>query len=120
MFRKDGTFVKEQFISKRTFLNGAASGLALSADPQQRFIYMIDGANHHVWILVRESLQIVARFGQQGLFGGSLNVPHAITVDSKGNIYVGENFDGRRVQRFLYKGLDAPVAGTNPPTTIVR
>ena len=34
-------------------------------------------------------VQIVARFGQQGLWGGSLNVPHAIAVDSRGNIYVG-------------------------------
>ena len=65
---------------------------------------MIDGANHHVWILNRETLQVLARFGQQGLFGGSLNVPHAITVDSRGNIYVGENFDARRFQRFLLQG----------------
>ena len=80
----------------------------------------IDGANHHVWILNRETLQVIARFGQQGLFGGSLNVPHAIAVDSRGNIYVGENFDARRFQRFLYKGLGTPVPGANPPTTVVR
>jgi hypothetical protein len=30
---------------------------------------------------------------RQGIFGGSLNVPYASAVDSKG--YVGENFDGR-------------------------
>ena len=36
--------------------------------PDQRFLYMIDGANHHVWVLDRETLQLVARFGQQGLF----------------------------------------------------
>ena len=41
-------------------------------------------------------LHIVDHIGQQGIFGGSLNVPHALAVDSKGNIYVGENFDGRR------------------------
>ncbi len=120
VFRKDGTYVKETFVSKRTLLQGAASGFALSTDPQQRLLYMIDGANHHVWILKRQSLQVVARFGQQGLLGGSLNVPHAIAVDSRGNIYVGENFDARRFQRFLYKGLGTPVAGANPPTTIVR
>ena len=120
MFRKDGTFVKETFISKRTLLQGAASGFALSSDPQQRFLYMIDGANHHVWILDRQSLTVIARFGQQGLFGGSLNVPHAITVDGRGNIYVGENFDARRFQRFLYKGLGTPKAGTIPPTTVIR
>ena len=120
VFRKDGTFVKEGFVAQRTLLVGAASGFALSRDPQQRFLFMIDGANHHVWILNRETLQVIARFGQQGLFGGSLNVPHAIAVDSRGNLYVGENFDARRFQRFLYKGLGTPVPGANPPTTIVR
>ncbi len=120
VFRKDGTFVREAFISRRTLLAGAASGFALSADPEQRFLYMIDGANHHVWILNRSTLQVIARFGQQGIFGGSLNVPHAIAVDSKGNIYVGENFDARRFQRFLFKGLGTPKPGTIPPTTIVQ
>jgi hypothetical protein len=120
VFRKDGTYVKEAFVAKRTLLAGAASGFVLSPDPQQRFLYMIDGANHRVWILNRETLQPIARFGQQGIFGGSLNTPHAIAVDSRGNIYVGENFDARRFQRFLYKGLGRPVAGANPPTTIVR
>ena len=120
VFRKDGSYVKEAFVSKRTLLAGAASGFVLSPDPQQRFIYMIDGANHHVWILNRATLEVMARFGQQGLFGGSLNVPHAIAVDSRGNLYVGENFDARRFQRFLYKGLGTPVPGANPPTTVVR
>jgi DNA-binding beta-propeller fold protein YncE len=120
VFRKEGTYVNEVFVAKRTLLLGAASGFALSADPQQRFLYMIDGANHHVWILERQSLKIVARFGQQGLWGGFLNVPHAITVDGRGNIYVGENFDARRFQRFLYKGLGMPKAGTIPVTTVLR
>jgi len=120
VFRRDGTYVNEVFVAKRTLLLGAASGFALSTDPLQRFLYMIDGANHHVWILERTTLKVIARFGQQGLWGGFLNVPHAITVDSRGNIYVGENFDARRFQRFLYKGLGTPKAGTIPPTTIVR
>jgi DNA-binding beta-propeller fold protein YncE len=120
VFRKDGTYVKEVFVSKRTLLQGAASGFALSTDPQQRWLYMIDGANHHVWILDRQSLRIVARFGQQGLWGGALNVPHAIAVDGRGNVYVGENFDARRFQRFLYKGIGTPKVGTIPPTTIVQ
>jgi hypothetical protein len=120
VFRKDGAYVKEAFVSRRTLLAGAASGLVLSSDPAQRFLYTIDGANHHVWILSRETLHPVARFGQQGLFGGSLNVPHAIAIDSRGNLYIGENFDARRFQRFLYKGLGTPVAGANPPTTMIR
>ena len=121
-FKKDGTFVKEGFIARRTLLAGAASGFALSADPQQRFLYVIDGANHRIWIVLRESLQVVARFGQQGISGGAMNVPHAVGVDSKGNIYIGENFDARRVQRFLYKGMGSPTsaAGVIPPAKGVQ
>jgi hypothetical protein len=113
VFRKDGTFVKESFIAPKTLLAGAASGLAFS--PDQRFLYVIDGANHHVWILRRETLEIVDRFGQQGIFGGSLNVPHALATDSKGNVYVGENFDGRRFQRFVYKRMGPPTGKLLPP-----
>jgi DNA-binding beta-propeller fold protein YncE len=121
-FRKDGTFVREGFISRRTLLAGAASGLALSADPQQRFLYVIDGANHRIWILLRDTLQAVGRFGQQGLSGGAMNVPHALAVDSRGNIYIGENFDARRVQRFLYKGMGSPTSaeGVIPPARAVQ
>ena len=36
-------------------------------------------------------------------------------MDSKGNVYVGENFDGRRFQRFVYKGMDEPTGSTLPP-----
>ena len=67
-------------------------------------------------ILSRTTLRYrVDRIGQQGIFGGSLNVPHALAVDSKGNLYVGENFDGRRFQRFVYKGMGAPTGKTLPP-----
>jgi NHL repeat-containing protein len=113
VFRKDGTFIKEAFIAPKTLLAGAASGLAFS--PDQRFLYVIDGANHHVWILRRDTLEVVDRFGQQGIFGGSLNVPHALAADSKGNVYVGENFDGRRFQRFVYKRMGAPTGRLLPP-----
>jgi DNA-binding beta-propeller fold protein YncE len=113
VFTKDGKFVREGFIAPRTLLAGSASGLAFS--PDQRFLYAIDGANHHVWILLRDTLEVVDRFGQQGIFGGSLNVPHALAVDSKGNVYVGENFDGRRFQRFVYKGMGQPTGSTLPP-----
>jgi sugar lactone lactonase YvrE len=113
VFKTDGTFVREGFVARKTLLAGSASGLAFS--PDQRFLYVIDGANHHVWILLRETLEVLDHFGQQGIFGGSLNVPHALAVDSKGNIYVGENFDGRRFQRFVYKGMGAPTGKTLPP-----
>jgi hypothetical protein len=30
---------------------------------------------------------------------------HSIATDSKGNIYTTETYEGRRVQRFVYKGV---------------
>jgi hypothetical protein len=32
---------------------------------------------------------------------------HSIAVDSKGNLYTTETYQGRRVQKFVYKGLGA-------------
>ena len=44
---------------------------------------------------------------------------HSIAVDSKGNLFTTETYQGRRVQKFVYKGL-APVTkkeqGTVWPT----
>jgi hypothetical protein len=112
VFRKDGMFVKEGFIAPKTLLAGSASGLAFS--PDQRFLYVIDGANHHVWILRRDTLEVVDRFGQQGIFGGSLNVPHALATDSQGNVYVGE----------ISTGGDSSASSTNawdrPPADCFR
>jgi DNA-binding beta-propeller fold protein YncE len=112
VFKKDGTFVKEQFIAKHTKLSGSASGVAFSVDPQQQFLYVLDGANHRVWVLLRDSLQILGYFGRHGHWGGQLDVPHNMASDSKGNLYITETLEGRRVQRFLYKGLVAPYQGT--------
>jgi hypothetical protein len=33
---------------------------------------------------------------------------HSIAVDSKGNLYTTETYEGRRLQKFVYKGI-APV-----------
>ncbi len=30
---------------------------------------------------------------------------HSIATDSKGNIYTTETYEGKRVQKFVYKGL---------------
>ena len=105
VFTKDGTFVKEQFIARHTRLSGAASGVAFSADPEQRYLYVLDGANHRVWIALRESLEILGHFGRHGHWGGQLDVPHNVDADSSGNLYITETLQGRRVQRFLYQGL---------------
>jgi hypothetical protein len=32
---------------------------------------------------------------------------HSIALDSKGNIYTTETYEGRRLQKFVYKGIAA-------------
>jgi len=30
---------------------------------------------------------------------------HSIAIDSKGNLYTTETYEGKRVQKFVYKGI---------------
>jgi hypothetical protein len=36
---------------------------------------------------------------------------HSIAADSKGNIYTTETYTGKRLQKFVYKGLAAGTMG---------
>jgi DNA-binding beta-propeller fold protein YncE len=109
VFRKDGTFVKEAWIAKKTLGSGSVWDIGFSIDPQQRFLYDPDGNNETIWELLRDQLDIVGSFGGGGHNAGQFYGPHSLAVDSKGNLYITETYEGKRVQRFLYKGL-----GTNP------
>ncbi len=108
VFRKDGTFVKEAFIAKRTLGDGSVWDIAFSKDPQQKYLYLADGKNEKIYILDRESLQMLTSFGDGGRQPGQFFAVHSIATDSKGNIFTTETYEGRRVQKFVYKGL-APV-----------
>jgi DNA-binding beta-propeller fold protein YncE len=105
VFKKDGTFVKEVFIAKRTLGDGSVWDIAFSKDPQQKYIYLADGANEKIYILLRDSLEILTSFGDGGRQPGQFYAVHSIATDSKGNIYTTETYRGQRVQRFLYKGI---------------
>lgn len=119
VFRQDGTFVKEQFIAKRTLGDGSVWDIAFSKDPQQKYLYLADGKNEKVYVMDRESLQILTTFGDGGRQPGQFFAVHSIATDSKGNIFTTETYEGRRVQKFVYQGL-APVTkfdqGTVWPT----
>jgi DNA-binding beta-propeller fold protein YncE len=112
VFRKDGTFVKEQTIMPATLGDGAVWDLTFSRDPQQRFIYVADGMNMRVHILDRESLELLTSFGDGGRQPGAFLAVHSIATDSEGNIYTSEASEGKRVQKFSFKGL-APVTSKN-------
>jgi DNA-binding beta-propeller fold protein YncE len=105
VFRKDGKFVKEAFVSKTTLGDGSVWDIAFSRDSQQRFLYVADGHDKKVFILRRDTLEIVSSFGDGGRMPGQFYGVGSIAVDSKGNVYTGETYEGKRVQKFVYRGL---------------
>jgi len=105
VFKPDGTFVKEAFVAKRTLGSGSAWDIAFSKDPEQKYIYLADGENDRIHILLRDTLEVLTTFGEGGRQPGEFYGPHSIATDSKGNIYVTETYRGQRVQKFVYKGL---------------
>jgi DNA-binding beta-propeller fold protein YncE len=105
VFRADGTFVNEAFIAKNTLASGSVWDIAFSTDPQQRFIYVSDGGNARVHIVERSSLQLLTSFGDGGRQPGQFFGVHSIATDSKGNLYTTETYEGKRLQKFVYKGL---------------
>lgn len=100
VFERDGTFVSESFFEPNTLLSGSVSDLALSKDPQQRFIYMVDGTNNELRIVDRASSEILARTGRPGRYAGQFHVVHNIAIDSAGNLFTTEVNTGQRVQKF--------------------
>jgi DNA-binding beta-propeller fold protein YncE len=107
VFQPDGKFVKEQFIAKRSLADGSVWDIAFSKDPQQKYIYVADGRNQKVYIVQRDTLEVLTSFGDGGRQPGQFYGVHSIATDSKGNIYTTETYEGRRLQKFVYKGLAA-------------
>ena len=105
VFRKDGTFVKEVQVAPRTLGDGSTWDIAFSRDPEQKYLYLADGKNMKVYIMDRESLDILTSFGDGGRQPGQFFAVHSIATDSQGNIYTTETYEGKRVQKFVYKGI---------------
>jgi hypothetical protein len=107
VLQRDGTYVKETFLSKNTLGAGAVWDVDFSRDPQQQFLYTNDGMNNRISILLRAALQFVTQFGQGGQVPGTFYGAHNVATDSKGNIYTTDTWGGKRVQKFVYKGIGA-------------
>jgi DNA-binding beta-propeller fold protein YncE len=114
VFRKDGTFLKEVVIAKQTLGSGSVWDVAFSPDPAQTYLIINDGTNQQIWLLRRDTLEIVGAFGQAGRWAGQFYGAHNIATDSKGNLYVGETYEGKRVQKFVYRGIGPA------PTPLIR
>ena len=112
VFTPQGKFLKEGFYEKNTLNSGSVWDIAFSKDPQQKYIFITDGVNEKVKIIDRQTLQELTTFGDGGRQPGQFYGVHSIAIDSKGNLYTTETYEGKRLQRFLLKGL-APVTKMN-------
>ncbi len=104
VFQKDGTFVEELIVARETLGAGSAWDVAFSRDADQKYLYMADGVNEKVYIIDRQEMEVISSFGDGGRQPGQFYGAHSIATDSSGNIYTTETFEGKRVQKFVYKG----------------
>lgn len=85
-------------VPRRT--EGSATSLALSRDPNQTRMYVVNQDSAQIEIIDRQTGRILSNFGGGvGHSPGQFDQPHGIAVDSEGSVYVTEN-RGRRIQRF--------------------
>src|ERR1700730_13667018 len=111
VFQPDGKFVKEAFFAKNTKGAGSVWDFVFSKDPDQRFIMLTDGQNERVRVLSRDTLEELTSFGDGGRQPGQFYGVHSIVSDSKGNLYTTETYEGKRVQKFIYKGIASQARG---------
>ena len=107
VFDKAGRFVQESRIAPNTLANGSVWDVAFSRDPQQRYLYVADGSNMRVHILERSTLTHLTSFGEGGRYPGQFLAVSGVATDSKGNLYTIEGAEGKRLQRFVFKGVGA-------------
>ena len=111
VFQRDGTYVEELFLAKDTLGAGAVWDVAFSRDADQKYIYVADGVNEKVYIIDRKEMELISSVGDGGRQPGQFYGAHSIMTDSHGNIYVTETFEGKRLQKFVYKGEGSIRAG---------
>ncbi|MGE0312884.1 MAG: hypothetical protein AB7P21_14840 [Lautropia sp.] len=105
VFNPDGTFVREAWFAKETLGSGSTWDLAFSRDPEQKYLFLADGTNEKVRVVLRETLKEITNFGDGGRQPGQFYGVHSIASDSKGNLYTTETYEGKRLQKFVNKGI---------------
>jgi DNA-binding beta-propeller fold protein YncE len=114
VFRTDGTFVTEKIIAPLTRGDGAIWDIAFSRDPEQRYVYVADGKNMKIYVLDRPTLEVLTTIGMGGRQPGMFFAVHSIATDSRGNIFTTETYEGKRVQRFAFRGVGPVTEGSGP------
>ena len=104
VFKKSGEFVKEVRIAPATRGDGSVWDITFSRDAAQKYLYLADGKNEKIYVMDRNSLEILTSFGDGGRQPGQFFAVHSIATDSKGNVYTTETSEGKRLQPCSDKG----------------
>jgi DNA-binding beta-propeller fold protein YncE len=111
VFRPDGTFIREVVIAPNTLAQGSTWDISFSNDEEQKYLYLADGQNFKIYVMDRESLEVLTSFGGGGRQPGQFYAPHSIATDSRNNIYTTETYEGKRIQKFAFRGMRDVPAG---------
>ena len=110
VFTVEGKYVTQAYVDRWCEAPHCGNGhtvasTAFSSDPAQRFLYVASRSPERIWVYDRKTLQPLDSFGRPGVAPGEFYVLHHMTSDSKGNLYSSEVEDGRRIQKFVFKGI---------------
>jgi hypothetical protein len=86
-------------------LVGSCSSVEFSRDPAEKYMFVINEIDEEIDVVDRATGHVLESFGRPGHQVGEFMHAHTMAVDSKGDIYVGESVDGRRVQKFKMVGI---------------
>jgi DNA-binding beta-propeller fold protein YncE len=96
-------FVGEVHVARQT-VGGTSGTVNFSTDAKQTCMYVADLGNDVIFVINRQNLTELSRFGGGGRQAGEFHWPHMVAVDSDGNVYVGEVDGAGRTQKFLRYG----------------
>ena len=100
VFTKTGEFLEEGLVAPWTLAMGSVWDIEFSRDPAQTYLYIPDGTNQTVWVVLRDGLEVVGSFGRGGRQAGQFGWIHNLAMDAAGNVYTTEVDDYKRVQKF--------------------
>jgi hypothetical protein len=89
-----------QFMKQRVS-NSVANDITFSRDAGQTLMFDTDLGAYVIWILGRESGEVIGSFGRPGRMAGDFILPHSIGMDANNNLYIAETGTGNRIQKFI-------------------
>jgi DNA-binding beta-propeller fold protein YncE len=96
-------FVGEIHVAPQS-IGGTSGTVNFSTDAKQSCMYVADLVNDVIYVINRQNLTELSRFGGGGRQAGQFHWPHVVATDSDGNVYVGEVDGAARTQKFLRYG----------------